>query len=142
VLYRLQPPDKDEDHKELVDKGLIEKVSRNGADWWNVRFNHVDGPMPDYRRFVNLDREMDAIGDQVVGWIRDEGVRPRDISILYNGKNIAWRLEQQVAPKLKAIGATFLVQTSQAFDKDERTSSLAHRIPSRIRFGDYRHCGG
>ena len=121
VLYRLQPPDKDEDHKELVDKGLIEKVTRNGQDWWDVRFNHVNGPIPDFKMIPGVEREIDLLGDQIVRWIRDEGVRPRDISVLYNGKNIAWRLEQQVAPKLTAIGAKLLVQTSQSFDKDDGT---------------------
>lgn len=121
VLYRLQPAELNGDHRELVERGLVEKISRNGKEWWNVRFNQVDGPVPIVKRFADIEAEYDSLGDQLVTWIVKEGVRPSDICVLYNGKNSAWRLETQVGPKLEAIGAKLLVQTGQAFNGDALT---------------------
>ena len=121
VLYRLQPPDADADHKELVERGMVEKMSRSGRDWWQVRFNQVDGPRPSFRKFPDRDSEMVAMGRQVVKWISEEGVKPNDICILYNGPNIGKRIETQVAPLLQAIKCNLNRQTSQAFDEDART---------------------
>lgn len=124
VLYRLQPPEADPDHKELVDRGLIERVNRSGKDWWNVRFNQIDGPKPSFRKYPDRDSEMAAIGRQVVNWITEEGVKPSDICILYNGQQIAACIEKQVAPMLTAIKCNLNRQTSQAFDEDPRTVRL------------------
>lgn len=124
VLYRLQPTELDGDHKELVERGLVDRVSRNNRDWWNVRFNQVDGPTPILKKFAGIEAEFDSLGDQVVTWIRDEGVKPSDICILYNGKNAAWRLETQVGPKLAAIGAKLLVQKGQSFSGDPLTVTV------------------
>jgi len=124
VLYRLQPPESDPDHKELINRGLIERVNRNDKDWWDVRFNRVDGPMPLFRKFTDLDQEFDAIGDQVVSWIQDDGVKPADICLIYNGKRVAYRIEQQVAPKLEAIGSRLVVQTGQNFLQDDFTVTV------------------
>ncbi len=88
VLYRLQPPESDPDHKELIERGLIERTTRDGAAWWVVRFNQVDGPVPIFKKYHNIDQQIDAIGDQIVSWIREEAVKPGDICILYNGENI------------------------------------------------------
>ena len=124
VLYRLQPSELEGDHKELVKRGLIEPIKRNGRDWWNVRFNQVDGPAPLLKKFGSVDEEFEALGRQLVRWIRDEGVKPSDICILYNTKGIAERIEEQVAPKLKAIGVNVLVETSKAFSGDPFTVTV------------------
>jgi hypothetical protein len=121
VLYRLQPPDTDPDHKELVERSLVEQTTRGGVPWWNVRFNQVEGPVPIFRRFASLEDQIDALGAQVVRWIREEGVKPGDICILYNGQNIKWRLEQQVAPKLKEIGYGLTLVGEQGWDRSEGT---------------------
>src|SRR5262249_30444968 len=84
VLYRLQPPEADPDHKELVRLGLVEQTARKAGPWWNVRFNQVEGPAPIYKKFASLDEQIEALGKQVVRWVRDEGVKPGDICILYN----------------------------------------------------------
>jgi len=44
VLYRLSSMEESSDHKELQTRGLIERGERLGKDWWNVRFNQIDGP--------------------------------------------------------------------------------------------------
>jgi superfamily I DNA/RNA helicase len=118
VLYRLQPPETDADHRELVERGLIEKTKRNGQDWWCVRFNQVDGPNPMFRKFARVEDEFDAIGAQVANWIKLEGVKPSDICILYNNWRVANRIEQHVAPKVNAAGARLCVLTGKAFDDD------------------------
>ena len=118
VLYRLESPESDADHKELVRRGLIEFTECNGEPWWKVQFNQVDGPLPIFRRFESLDKQLDAMGDQIVRWIQDEGVIPGDICILYVGKFIAKHIKQQIEPKLNAIGASLLVQTRQVYDRD------------------------
>jgi superfamily I DNA/RNA helicase len=110
VLYRLQPPDENPDHKELVQRGLVEKTERNGNPWWHVRFSQIDGPKPTFRRFATLDQELDAIGKEVLRLTHDEGVNPEDICLLHNGENIEWRLKSQIAPMLRASGLDLSVQ--------------------------------
>lgn len=124
VLYRLQPPESDTDHKELVERGLIERTQRNAKDWWNVRFNQVDGPQPIFRRFTDLDQEFDSIGDQIISWIEKEGVKPSDICVIYNNQRVAWRMKQHVEPKLNAIGVQLVVETGQAFSRDPRSVTV------------------
>jgi hypothetical protein len=128
VLYRLQPPDADPDHKELVERGLVEQTSRAGAPWWKVCFNQVDGPAPNFCKFASLDDQIEALGKQVVRWVREEGVKPGDICILYNGSNIRWRLQQQVAPMLQAIGSKLTVVGEQGWSRSEEAvlASTSH----------------
>jgi hypothetical protein len=119
VLYRLQPPDHDPDHRELVERGLVEQTQRNGRPWWAVRFNQVDGPPPEFRRFATLDAQIDAIGARVVRWVRDEGVRSGDICVLYNGRNILHRLQQVVDPMLREVGSRLVALGDQGWDRPE-----------------------
>jgi diphthamide synthase subunit DPH2 len=121
VLYRLQPPDLDDDHRELVERNLIEKVQRDGEQWWKVRFNQVDGPSPTFKMFANLNQEFDAVGNQIVSWIHKDGVKPRDICVIYNSRLVKQMLNRHVAPKLTAIGARLVVQTGQTFNLDDRS---------------------
>lgn len=117
VLYRLEPPDSNSDHRELVSRGLVERTTRNDADWWSVRFNQVDGPKPAFHQYINLDREFDAIGDHCRDLIEKQGVRPSDIVLIYNGKNIKYRLETTVARKLANLGVELSVQTNKPFER-------------------------
>lgn len=121
VLYRLQPPDSNPDHKELVARGLIEGAERRGTDWWTVRFNQIDGPKPTFRQYVNLDQEFAAIADYCRELIEVEGVQPADICLLYNGQNIKYRLEKQVAPQLAELAVELSIQTNKPF---ERSSNM------------------
>lgn len=117
ILYRLQPPDTNPDHKELVSRGLIEHSQRNGSDWWDVRFNQVDGPKPEFRQYLNLDQEFDAIADYCRELIVEQGVQPSDICLIYNGGNIKYRLEKQVAPALIDLGVELSVQANKPFER-------------------------
>lgn len=117
LLYRLQPPEADDEHRELLRLGLIEKED----SWWRVNYNQIEGPRPSLHRFPTIDQEIDAIGDQIVNWIRDEAVNPDDICVIYNGANLARRIEERIGPKLEAIGRRIAVQSSRGYAYDSRT---------------------
>jgi hypothetical protein len=121
VLYHLQPPESDADHKELIERGLIEKVEKQGSPWWDIRFNQVDGPLPIFRKYLDRQDEFEAIGEQIVSWVRKEGVKPRDVRIIYNGSSIESRLEKQLVPRLRANGIELLIEKGQAFLNDPMT---------------------
>jgi hypothetical protein len=129
VLYRLQPPDEDADHKELIERGLVEQTTRGGVPWWNVSFNQVEGPVPIFKKYPTLAQQIDSLGNQVVRWIREEGVKPGDICILYNNHNIKAYLQQQVAPMLQKIGYGLTVVGEQGWDRSE-TNVLASTLHS------------
>jgi hypothetical protein len=124
VLYKLQAPDADADHKELVERGLIERTQRNGKEWWHVRFNQVDGPSPIFERYTKLNTQVGAIAKQVFRWVKEEGVRPRDICILSNDKRHGERIADETSELLKQIGAQAVFQVGRAFDSDERTVTV------------------
>jgi hypothetical protein len=117
VLYRLQPPEANPDHKELVARGLVERSSRNGADWWNVRFNQVDGPKPEFRRYASLETEFEAIGDYCRQLIEMQDVQPSDICLIYNGKNMPQWLQKTTMPRLAGLGVELSVQTQKPFQR-------------------------
>jgi superfamily I DNA/RNA helicase len=119
VLYRLKPPVGDPEHKELVDRGLIERSERNGKEWWLVRFNQVDGPTPIVKfGFPDVESECAAIAKQIISWVKDEGVRAGDIRILYNGKPMRSALQTKVEPVLHRAGVRLLVQVKGDLDND------------------------
>ena len=125
VLYQLQPPTTDPDHKELIERGLIEQTERQGAAWWEVRFNQIDGPLPIFKIYDQIEKEFYAIANQLLRWIRDEGVKPSDICILYNGQNIPKLIERLVTPQLQAIGAGIRSIRDAAAGSDERKVLLS-----------------
>ena len=117
VLYQLKPPKANADHKELASLGLIERSTRNGADWWNVRFNQIDGPKPEFRRYANLEQEFEAIGDYCRELIETQGVQPSDICLIYNGSNIQYWLETKSMPRLAGLGVELSIQTNKPFER-------------------------
>ncbi len=118
VLYRLQPPDTNADHKELVARGLIERSNRNGTQWWNVRFNQIDGPKPEFYRYVSLQQEFEAIGDYCRELICVQGVQPSDICLIYNGSNIPHWLQKSMMPRLDGMGIELSIQTNKPFERN------------------------
>ena len=119
VLYRLEPPESDSDHRELVRRGLIERVERPDGEWWRVHFNQVHGPLPTMRVFDDFDAEMTAIARRVRELVAEEGVRPADIRILYIGKNVPYRLKKALDEALVALNVKVEAQTSRTFSEDE-----------------------
>ena len=122
LLHRLCPEEaKNADHKELVELGLVHAGKREGRPWWDILFTHIDGPSPIFKKFPNKEAEFDAIGKQLVHWIKDEGVKPSEICILYMQDYPKYKLENQVKPMLARIGVDLQVLKGQARPPDERT---------------------
>ncbi len=119
VLYRLQPPENDADHRELVKRGLVERKRQHGASWWTVRFNQIDGPKPEFHQYLTLDREFEAIGNYCRDLIEQQGVKPSDICLLYNGKSTPAWLRATVAPRLADLGVELTVQTNKPFERSD-----------------------
>ncbi len=132
VLCQLQPQTNNQDYKELLARGLLEQVTKNGMTWWNVRFNQVDGPKPEFRKYETVDKEFVAIAEYCRQLIRDEGVKPADITIIYNSKFIRARLEQIVAPVLEEFGVSLSVQTNQSFQRNASTILPRRPHPSKV----------
>jgi AAA domain len=122
VLHRLCPDEtKGPDHKELVEMGLVELGEREGNPWWNVRFTQIDGPSPTFKKCLNKEAEFAAIGNQLIRWIRDEGVKPSDICILFMTDYPKYKLENQVKPMLATIGVDLQVLRGEATPPDGKT---------------------
>lgn len=121
VLYSLQPPETDPDHKELIEKRLIEKTVRNGETWWEVRFNQIDGPNPILKKFSDLAAELIAIEDYVFQLISKERVQPQDIVIITPNRYLCNRVQELNDSRIGQIYAYFSHQTGQGFQRDERT---------------------
>jgi AAA domain len=122
VLHRLNSDEaKDTDQKELVELGLVEGCERAGIPWWKLRFTQTDGPTPTFEKFASVEDEYKAIGNQIIHWVKNEGVKASDICVIFLGKKAQWRLEGQVKRMLETIGIGLEVQKSQSFAFDERT---------------------
>ncbi len=125
VLYRLQPPDCNpdhkEDHKELLKHHLIEQAMQGDDHWWYVRFNQVEGPKPIFREYGSLAQQVTALADQVVRWIVEEGVRPCDIAILCHDHAFRKHVVEELGPRLKAIKARLVSDPGQGEAREENT---------------------
>lgn len=61
------------------------------------------------------------MGDYLVHLLTAEDVSPRDICILYNGKHVADRVRQTLAPRLEPFDVELSVQVSQTFQRRSNT---------------------
>lgn len=113
ILNRFQHLDKDPDHKELVERGLIESTHKNGNLWWDVRYNQVNGPAPIYHKFGSLQKQKDALVEQIIRWIQEDGVKPGDICILCNDRNLRDQIQKELAPQLRVINADAVTKAGQ-----------------------------
>ncbi len=120
VLYRLQPPDQNPDHKELVARGLIEPTSGYAGTWWQIRFNQIQGPKPNFYRFASVQQQFVAIGEYCRELIAEQGIQPSDICLLYNGRHIPAMLEEHAMPQLAGLGVQLSVQTNRPYRRDGR----------------------
>ena len=110
VLHRLCPEEaKDTDHKELIEMGLVDASEREGTSLVGLRFTQTDGPTPTFEKFPNKEDEFEAIGNQIVHWVKDEGVKPSDICIIFMQDYPKSKLESQVKPMLARIGVDLQV---------------------------------
>jgi superfamily I DNA/RNA helicase len=117
VLYSFESPDADEDHKELLRRGLVEKTSRRGQDWWSVRYNQVHGPSPVLRTCRNESEQYAAVGDYLCELIEQERVDPADICLLYIGNRAADRIQEDVAQRLRRLDVSLAVRRGESFSR-------------------------
>lgn len=121
VLYRFTSPESDPDHKELLARGLIEKTTRTlrgeEKDWWIVRFNHVHGPAPTLHPCPDLPTEARAIGDQLVKWTCQEGVKPSDIRIICINDEVRDAIGNHTSPQLADINVQLKIVTAENVDR-------------------------
>ncbi len=64
-----------------------------------------------------LMKEFEAISDYCRELIEQQGVKPSDICLLYNGKSTPSRLRATVAPRLADLGVELSVQTNKPFER-------------------------
>jgi hypothetical protein len=132
VLSRLAPFETDLDQREYIERRLIEKSVRGGKPWWQVNYNEIDGPPPRFALFANRQQELDALADQLVRWIRDEGVAPRDIAIVTMGvdrsqdraeprRKLGDLVAETLGARLQPLGVRAEHRTQQGFEGLDRT---------------------
>jgi hypothetical protein len=121
VLYSLKPPVGDRDHDELVRRGLVEQVSRDGTTWWDVRFNQIEGPRPMVTASASAGKQFRAVGDYLHELIAVEGVRPEDICLLSIGKPVKEAIEGEIADRLKPLKVNVEVRTGQSMRRSPGT---------------------
>ncbi len=122
VLHRLCPEEAESpDHRELLEMGLVDKTERRGAPWYKVRFTQIEGPIPIFEKFTSVMDEYEAIGNQLVHWIQNEGVKPSDIAIIQMGKETRSRLDRDVRKKLGSIGVALNILKREAPVPDDQT---------------------
>jgi superfamily I DNA/RNA helicase len=117
VLYSLKPPKGDSDHDELVRRGLVEKSLRGGADWWNVRFNQIDGPRPVLKSYTSASSQFQAVGSYLHDLIAVEGISPEDICLLYIGKAAKEGITGEVRQRLKPLKVDIDVRSGQSMNR-------------------------
>jgi superfamily I DNA/RNA helicase len=101
ALYRLQPFEMNEDHKELLDRGLIERTIRNERPWWKIRFNQNSGPKPTVKEYTDRTEEFANLADELLHLLLVEHVSPKDICIICNKQNALMKLmDEHVKPRL------------------------------------------
>ncbi len=121
VLHRLISADQKQDQNELMGMGLIEKTERNSQEWLRLRFNQIDGPVPTFQVFKSRVAEVDAIAEHLTHLIRNEGISPTDICVIYNGQSIVQLLESRLGPKMAAMDVELSIQTNRPFERQENT---------------------
>ncbi|MBI2481762.1 MAG: AAA family ATPase [Planctomycetia bacterium] len=121
MLHRLSPSSTRQDQAELMSMGLMERIERNGQEWLAVKYNQVFGPKPIFRKFTNVEQELQSIGSHLKYLITKEGVSPEDICLIYNGSKAVELLESRLGPAMAEIGVELSVQTSRSFQRQKNT---------------------
>ncbi len=121
VLYRLLPSSVPRERRGLLSMGLMERCKRKGQEWIKVRFNQVHGPKPIFRKFPNVEAELQSIGNHLTYLITKEGVSPADICLIYNGQSAVKLLEAKLGPRMAELGVELSVQTSRRFERQANT---------------------
>jgi len=125
VLARLTPFEQDSDQREYIERGLVERSEREGKPWWLAHFNEISGPVPQFKKFADRQRELDEMCRQINQWIADEQVSPSDIVVVTMGKVRAQNFGEIVASTLSASlsrkGFHSEYRTGEGFGGDGKT---------------------
>jgi AAA domain len=92
VLYRLTNCQDDGDHKELVQRGLIETITRNTQPWWRVNFNQLNGPHPALHLFQDASEAHTALCERILYFVQQEQVDCAHICVLVPRDKLAQEL--------------------------------------------------
>lgn len=126
-LHRLAPTAEFHDHRELLSLGLLEWMERDGEEWLEVRYNHVESPRPYVRLCDSREEEFAALAADLKRLVTREFVSPADVCLLYNGAWVRERLERELGPRLAKIGVELSVQTNRPFER--RPGTLVATTP-------------
>ena len=120
VLDRLTDGDERHDQQELLSLGLLKRTTRNGEDWLDVDFSQIAGPKPIYHGYSTRNQEVSTIAAHLKHLIEQDGISPRDICVIYNGR-ASTILESQLAPKLAEFGVELSMQKNRSFERKGNT---------------------
>jgi superfamily I DNA/RNA helicase len=112
VLCQLDPPAVDSDHRELVDRRLIEPCAFEGIDWWKVRFNQVGGPRPVVSIHPSQVEEYSSIAKDILRLVFEEGVLPGDICLVFMNQQVEQAIQQRLNMLLAPRRLRVVVQRS------------------------------
>lgn len=121
VLNKLSEDNLRADQKELIDIGLVEKTKRNGENWLTVNYNQVHGPAPIFQGFHSRRDEIARIAKHIQYLTQEEGIQPKDICVIYNGKKLLADLERLLNPAMAKIGIEVSVQKNRSFERHANT---------------------
>ncbi len=110
-----------EEHRELLELGLLKETTRAGEPWLEIGFNQVGGPRPLFQSHSTIEKQLGAMGDHLLHLLTAENVSPKDICILYNGKHVADRVQQVLQSRLDPFDVELSVQVSQTFQRRSNT---------------------
>ena len=110
-----------EEHRELLELGLLKESTRGGESWLEIGFNRVSGPRPLFQSHATIEKQLGAMGDHLVHLLTAENVEPNDICILYNGRHVADRVQQALQPRLDPFDVELSVQAGQTFQRRSNT---------------------
>ncbi|MBL8624418.1 MAG: AAA family ATPase [Myxococcales bacterium] len=117
--------DSDADQREYIERRLIEKTTRECKPWWQVNYNEIGGPSPQFKPFATREKELTALVNQIYQWLKEERVLPRDIAVVTMGKDGGQSLGDLIAAaltkRLKPLGIDAEYRTTQGFDGSERS---------------------
>ncbi|MEN0066268.1 MAG: AAA domain-containing protein [Myxococcota bacterium] len=117
TLGQLVDLDRDPDHRELLERGLV--WQDDGV--LRVGFNQSDGPRPTFAVFDDRIDECEALGDQILEWLQREAIRPCDIRVLANSSEVREAVVDHLAPRLAPLGVVVEAQARQTLSTDART---------------------
>ena len=121
VLYRLQPPLGDVEHRQRLRRGLLQPSVRLGRRWWQVGLTEIDGPQPVIQLYPTREAEVAGIVRQVLAWVVQEGIAPGDVRVLSHAPDVREAVAAALDSALRGVGAAVTHQAGRTLPTDPRT---------------------